>query len=79
VEVNFVRNRAAAEECLAAIRSEVGTAGSSLRHRRARRRGRAVAELASEKGRLDILINASVAIDRLCSGTRRTTGSGSCE
>jgi len=67
VAVNFVRNRAAADECLAAIRSEGGDGGllgfdiADLGAATA-----AMAELVAERGRLDILINnAGVAIDGL--------------
>lgn len=67
VGVNYERNQAAAEECLAEIRSDGGDGG--LIHFDVAdfaAATRAISALAAEKGRIDVLVNnAGVAIDGL--------------
>jgi len=67
IGVNYERNEAAAEECLAEIR-RAGSDGALVRFdvADASAAGQAVADLAKQRGRLDVLINnAGVAIDGL--------------
>jgi 3-oxoacyl-[acyl-carrier protein] reductase len=67
IGVNYERNEAAAEECLAEVR-RAGSDGALVRFdvAEAEVAARAVSELAKDRGRLDVLINnAGIAIDGL--------------